>query len=150
MKALGTSSAAVVGALALLLLQSPASAQSSAAAAGTVKKPVATARDPLRTFKFYVGQIGHVGEFPGTLIDISCDNSAGPEAAKQCEHGSRYHALMTEDGVVYPLLSGSESVFRKLNDPAMTGKKVRVYGRVYPDVGMLFVSRVSLAGEHQG
>ncbi len=120
----------------------------SARGAEVVRNPAPAAgpADPALRM-YYLGSVGHVGEFPGRVVQMSCDAAVAPQANEQCLNGLR-SALETPDGSVHPLVPGTDRVARSLQSARLHGRKVRVFGRVYTNSGSILAGVVR--PEHGG
>ncbi len=96
--------------------------------------------------KFYGGSSARTGDFPGKLVCLRCDLKPGPGAMAQCEKEGHRHALaMDSDGMIHPLLPGTEKVLKQINSGELHGKEVTVHGKYYPATGAILVDRISAA-----
>jgi hypothetical protein len=93
--------------------------------------------------RFYTSPMVSVGDFPGTLVRLSCDsNDANPKAAPAQRLQGGYGLVLQGDDVIHPLLPGTAEVRRGLSAVGLAGANVSVYGRYYPSNGVIFVSRI--------
>ena len=138
----------VIGAAALgvgLIATPPAHAKQQQ----DTKKPVSEMADTLAISKFYVGP-AHEGQFSGTLVNISCHNNPGMAADQACGNTAGYHpALKMADGRIYPLLAPSKRIFNELQSADRRDKTLNLYGRMYPGIGMIMVTKVSTGATQQ-
>lgn len=96
--------------------------------------------------KFYAGASARIGDFPGKLVCLRCDLKGGPDAMAQCEKEGHHHALsMDSDGMIHPLLAGTDKVLKQINSGDLHGKEVTVHGKYYPATGAILVDRISAA-----
>lgn len=79
------------------------------------------------------------GIFPGKLVCLRCNLGK-----KECEAGQYRHALLMND-VVYPLLVSSEALQKKINDPSLNNKNVKITGIYYPATGAILAAGVAPA-----
>ncbi|MFI5396011.1 MAG: hypothetical protein ACHQ9S_10800 [Candidatus Binatia bacterium] len=94
--------------------------------------------------RFYGGAGARIGDYPGKLVCLRCDLKGGPEAMAQCEKAGHRHALaMESDGMVHPLLPGTEKVLKQINSGELHGKEVTVHGMYYPATGAILVDRIA-------
>jgi hypothetical protein len=94
--------------------------------------------------KFYGGSNARIGDFPGKLVCLRCDLKGGADAMAQCEKEGHHHALsMDSDGMIHPLLAGTENVLKQVNSGALHGKAVTVHGKYYPATGAILVDRIA-------
>jgi len=109
----------------------------------SVAKPGADSNPPLA--KFYAGSTVNVGEFPGTLVRLSCDSGGNSNAkARRHESGPDYALVVQGDGVMHPLFPGTDEVRRQLNSLDEQETAAAVYGKYYPSTGAILVSRVMI------
>ena len=79
------------------------------------------------------GAGARIGDYPGKLVCLRCDLKPGPGAMTQCEKAGHHHALaMDSDGMIHPLLPGTEKVLKQINAGEWHGKEVTVHGKYYP------------------
>jgi hypothetical protein len=98
-------------------------------------------RTSLAISKFYVGSLSTVGDFPGTLVRVSCRSDAIDASAQPC--GQNEHALVIEgDEGVHVLLPGTDEVRSELESPVLQQTDVRVHGKYYPSTGAILVNRI--------
>jgi hypothetical protein len=98
-------------------------------------------RSSLAITKFYIGSLSNVGDFPGTLVRVSCHSDATDSSTPGC--GQSEHALIIEgDEGVHVLLPGTEEVRKELESPVLQQTDVRVYGKYYPSTGAILVNRI--------
>lgn len=96
--------------------------------------------------RFYGGPApsSRLGTFPGKLVCLRCDLHPGPGAMSQCEKEGHRHALsMDSDGMIHPLLAGTEAVLEQINSGELHGKEVSVHGQYYPATGAILVDRIT-------
>ena len=94
--------------------------------------------------RFYGGAGARIGNYPGKLVCLRCDLKGGPEAMAQCEKAGHRHALaMESDGMVHPLLPGTEKVLKQINSGELHGKEVTVHGKYYPATGAILVDQIA-------
>jgi hypothetical protein len=79
------------------------------------------------------------GIFPGKLVCLRCNLGK-----KECDAGQYRHALVFND-VVYPLLVDSEALQKKINDPSLNNKNVKITGTYYPASGVILAVSVAPA-----
>ena len=96
--------------------------------------------------RFYSGASVRVGDFPGKLVCLRCDLQPAPGAMAQCEKEGHRHAL-SMDGMIHPLLAGTEKVLKQINSGELHGKQVTVHGNYYPATGAILVDRIAVAKE---
>jgi hypothetical protein len=98
----------------------------------------------LSTARFYTASMVNVGEFPGTLVRLSCawNESGGAEAQGEQPHG--YALVMDGDDTIHPLLPGTDEVRSQLKAVDLQGTAVAVHGKYYPSTGIIFVSRIAV------
>jgi len=97
--------------------------------------------------KFYTGPMVNIGEFPGTLVRLSCDPNGTAYDAPARDRPGQYYALMVQgDTVLHPLLPGTPEVKQELNSVGLHGTDVAVQGKYYPSTGAILVSRIVEAG----
>ncbi len=90
---------------------------------------------------YYLGSVGHVGEFPGTLVRMDCEQRPTPAADRECAGGQRI-ALQTSDGTVYALVPGSYQAAQQLESATDLHKKVHVFGRLYTDSDAILAAEI--------
>ncbi len=94
--------------------------------------------------RFYGGSLGRIGNYPGKLVCLRCDLKPAPGAMAQCEKEGHHHALsMDSDGMIHPLLPGTEEVLKQINSGELHDKEVTVHGKYYPATGAILVDRTS-------
>lgn len=104
--------------------------------------PPASGPDQPALQMYYLGSVGHVGEFPGKLVQMSCDARPAPQAS-DCVAGYRA-ALETPDGSVHPLIPGNDRTAQKMESARVQGENVRVFGRVYNNTGSILAGDIRL------
>ena len=116
-------------------------------ARGEEKGPVhAQPGSVLSMARFYGGGGARIGDFPGKLVCLRCDLKPGPGAMAQCEKEGHHHALaMDSDGMIHPLLPGTDKVLKQINSGELHDKEVTVHGKYYPASGAILVDRISAA-----
>ncbi len=130
-----------VAAVALMIVGSSAQGEEK----HSTKAP-ASSGSVLSMARFYGGASARIGDFPGKLVCLRCDIQPGPNAMAQCENKGHLHALsMQEDGMIHPLLPGTESVLKQINSGELHGKQVIVHGKYYPATGLILVDRITPA-----
>jgi len=97
------------------------------------------------TARFYTGGVGHVGEFPGTIVMLGCDQLKTAGTHHECRRAGEHPALRTVDGNVYALLPGSRTVLHQIRDEAVDGQRVLVKGRFYQTTGVILVNAMAPA-----
>ena len=99
-------------------------------------------RTSLAITKFYVGSLSTVGDFPGTLVRLSCRSDAIDSSVPRCAQSE--HALIVEgDEGAHVLLPGTDEVRRELESPVFEQTDVRVHGKYYPSTGAILVNRIA-------
>ena len=99
-------------------------------------------RASLAITKFYIGSLSSVGDFPGTLVRLSCRSDATDTSAPPC--GQTDYALIVEgDEGVHVLVPGTDEVRRELESPVFQLTDVRVHGKYYPSTGAILVNRIA-------
>jgi hypothetical protein len=118
-----------------------------------LRTPTTGADSSLSIARFYTASVVNVGEFPGTLIKLSCtpNESGDPGPHERQRHD--YALVVAGDDVIHPLLPGTNEVRRALSSGSLQGSEVAVYGKYYPSTGVIFVSRIAvrasaMANEH--
>jgi hypothetical protein len=103
--------------------------------------PPSAKADPLTLSFYYIPPVGHLGDFPGTLVQLRC--SAEPMLVRQdhCSARGTYQALKTADGV-YVLVATNGTILRQL-DSHVDNKRVWVFGKYYPNEGIIYVSGIT-------
>jgi hypothetical protein len=93
---------------------------------------------------FYSGSSGRIGNYPGNLVCLRCDLKPGPGAMAQCKKEGHRHALsMDSDGMIHPLLAGTDQVLNQINSGQLHDKQVVVHGTYYPSTGAILVDRIT-------
>lgn len=103
--------------------------------------------------RFYSGPITSVGEFPGTLVRLSCDSNEGGNPKAESKQQQDGYALMVDgDDAIHPLLPGTDEVRSQLNSVDLQGRNAIVYGKYYPSTGVIFAGRIGVrnSGAVQG
>ena len=120
-----------------LVTASPALATSSPRAA----KALSPFGHAMQMSRFYTGDVGSTGEFPGTLLCLHTGREFTPAPVDQCAKKDHVYVLSMQDGsMVHPLLAGDPQTLKKL--PKLVGKKVIVDGKYYESIGMLVAGNI--------
>ena len=104
-----------------------------------------TADSTLSLTRYFAASPANVGQFPGTLVRLSCDASRSADPTQQSGQPRHDYALVLEgEDVVHPLVPGTDSVRRELDAAALHGADVLAYGKYYPSTGAIFVSDLEI------
>jgi hypothetical protein len=98
--------------------------------------------DPAMSF-YYFGSEGDVGQFPGTVVQMSCAARPAPDAASECVGGYR-PALLTPEAGIHPLIPGTRSAAEQLQSAYMQGKRVLIFGRLYTNTGAILAGDIRI------
>ena len=102
--------------------------------------------DALTNARFYTGALGSDGVFPGKLVCLCCDFQSGAAGKAPCTEAHHKLALKIEgDPTVHPLIPGDAAAMKQLNSAELHGKSVSVRGKLYPNVGVILVSGITVS-----
>ena len=111
--------------------------------AADAEKPAAPIGSSLDLSRFYSGPVGHQGMFHGKLLCLCCDLAPDTGKPKTCDANGHHHVLaVADDGMLHPLLAGTEDAMQQINSNELHGKQVVVTGNYYPATGFIFVNAV--------
>jgi hypothetical protein len=95
--------------------------------------------------RFYTGSAVSVGEFPGTLVRLSCAPNGIPSASGQVgKPGHDYALVVRGENAAHPLLAGTNEARRELSSVDLHGTEVAVHGKYYPSTGVILVSSITV------
>jgi hypothetical protein len=138
MKTLRNSTALAVGAgLLTLVAASPALA---ASAQHREPKTILPSGHAMEMSRFYTGDVGSTGEFPGTLLCIRMTRDPIAAPTDKCDTKDHVYVLAMQGSMVHPLLAGDPQTFKML--PRLVGKKVVVDGKYYESIGMVLAANI--------
>jgi hypothetical protein len=90
---------------------------------------------------YYFGSEGDIGQFPGTVVQMSCTARPAPDAERECVDGFR-PALLTPEAGIHPLIPGTKRAAAQLKSAYEQGKNVLIFGRLYTNSGAILAGDI--------